>query len=488
MTENQETSVVPQQVATFNNISALDEIINAPTENFTPTQQVEQTTVQLENIPVEQTNVVEQQPTLNIIPEANKPLVAEMVTPVQETQTPEVNEPIATPNKAETQVIESTNDIEADLKEFPALEAEIAKDAEEAKKAGDTVESVNTIKKALQPTYDKLNKPTNTKLKNILSNLEIDPNNIIIDDSDDNPLLLHTQLELVKEVTPDPVSPVIALKSGYRADMAAMNTNDKIELRNIRGSRLDHTTKVLRLIHSKIRNTSIGKLSYNKFIQITAEEDYDTLMFGIFSATYPNAIEYTMNCPYCRTELKLNLEPGHLIEVIDHEKSSTYIKEVLEGYERGEEFIKSSLVNGVTREVLPVTKTIVEIITPTIERMLRNLHLSENSKDITDELINTAKSIKRILILNIEHYNRTGEVRYIPIEKTTEIILHINEMNPQDLKVLRKAISKRIRSNRVEYRIPRVNCPNNKCNKEIANVPVDMTELIFFGIAGEVMD
>lgn len=416
----------------------------------------------------------------------NTPSVTNEPPPVAVVAQPTVAEETASPTPS-VEVKEETKNEKTD--EVPPLEVEIAEEAKRAKEEGTTVESVNTLRDAMKPVAEALNKPTNSKLKGILSSLDsVDVNNIVIADANSvDPLLLHTQVELSKAVVPDPISPVIALKSGYRADMMALTNNDKIQLRQINGSIGDQTTKLLRIIHSKIKDTSIGKLSYQKFLQVTAEEDFDTLMFGIFSATYPDATEYSMRCPHCQTELKMNINPRHLIEIIDREKTSNYVKEVIEGYERGEEFIKNSLVNSTIRKLLPTSKAIVEVITPTLQRTLHNYNLSERSKIYSSEMITLIKSVSRILVPDIKLFESTGQVRYLPITDPAEMLGYIDSLSREDMIEIRKVISARLRANRVEYRLPTVNCPNQNCSKEIKNVAVDLTDLLFFAIVGEVV-
>src|SRR5699024_8632765 len=126
-------------------------------------------------------------------------------------------------------------------------------------------ELLNTLNGTMRELVDNIKhaNPIGDNIKSVLDTLSFDPNNITIDNSgNDDVLLLHTQLELLKSVRPDPVFPIIALKSGYKADIAALNNNDKIELRNLTGSGIDQTIKLFKMIHGKIRSTSIGNISF----------------------------------------------------------------------------------------------------------------------------------------------------------------------------------------------------------------------------------
>lgn len=385
--------------------------------------------------------------------------------------------------KADTDVISSPKRV------IPELEAEIAGDAEEDKAKGKTEEIINTLNSSMQDLTDSIRElnPINDKIKSALDSLQFDPNNIEINNNlTEEPMMLFNQLELLKSVRPDPVFPIIALKSGYKADIAALNNNDKIELRNLSGSATDQTMKLFRLIHSKIRTTSIGKMSFQKFLEITAEEDYETLVYGLFSASFPNATEYNMGCPHCGTEVKLPLLPSQLIEVIDKEKAGDYVATVLANYDKGEEFLKNSLVNQQNRVMLPMSKGVVEIITPTLKGMLDSTRIIDTNKTkYSADLINTAKYIKAIYVLNIEEFQKSGRVQHLPITDTGAILNFISSSDAADLQAIRKSVSATIRSYSIQYRIPKFTCPSTACSKAIDKVHVDLTKLLFFGIVGE---
>lgn len=371
----------------------------------------------------------------------------------------------------------------------PELEAEIAEHAKTDKENGKTIELLNTLNGTMRELVDNIKNanPIGDNVKTVLDTLSFDPNNITIDNSgNDDVMLLHTQLELLKSVRPDPVFPIIALKSGYKADIAALNNNDKIELRNLTGSGIDQTIKLFKMIHGKIRSTSIGKISFTKFLEVTAEDDYETLVYGIFSASFPNATEYNMGCPHCRTEIKLPLFPSQLIEVIDKEKAGQYVAQVLEGYDKGEEFLKDSLVNKKTREILPKSKSVIEIITPSLQNMLDNMRMVERHKEkYSADLINLTKYISSLFVLNIDAYQATGRAAFLPVTEWSEILEFIANADSADLQKVRNSVSSSIRNYSIQYRIPNFICPSKACAKPIENIDIDLTKLLFIGIVEE---
>lgn len=385
------------------------------------------------------------------------------------------------------EVTDTPDEVPAPVFSTPSINATIAEDVEAAKKNDTHVELVNVVMSAMRSIAAEREAPSKQteNIKRVLSEAIIDPDNIQIDTSSSaNPLLIHSQLSILEKVRPAPSFPVIALKSGYRADFGALNNNEKITVRNINGSILDQTTKLLRLVHSKVLNTSVGGLKFEDFLNITAEDDFDTLLYGIYYATFPTETEYSVTCPHCERENKVKLCPDHLIEVIDQERAGKYVNEVLNNYGRGREFLENSLVAKPNRIVLPESKIVVELITPTLRRMLDNLRLAETLKQYQGEIVTTTKYIGKMFIPNIEAMMH-GNTSYFPMANTNEIVGIVNGLSGDDFQFLRKALSARYRQYRVEYRIPNFNCAHGNCSKEIANIDMDLTRMIFFAIGAE---
>ena len=385
--------------------------------------------------------------------------------------------------------IESVPAAEAhvEVPKAPSLKATIDEDREKDKQEGkfeEVKDILLTILRQMQADSQAVASKSAAKVSEILNSAVIDPNNIEISTNSEDPMAVHQQLQIISAATPKIVSPVIALKSGYKADMLALTNADKIDIRNLRGSVLDQTNKILRIIHSKINDTTVGKISYDDFLTLTAEDDYETLLFGIFSATFPNSTEYTLNCPHCDQVQNLPLQPAHLIEVIDKERAGQYIQTVLNGYNKGREFLANSLVAKTERKVLPDSKIIIETNTPTLRNMLANMVNAERMKNQNAELLSITKHVVKMFIPDVAALQQGRNVFHQVTEKE-QILGILNKLSGHDMSIVRKAISERVRQYHIEYRIPDFNCASATCGKEIKDVGVDMMNLIFLGIAEE---
>jgi hypothetical protein len=425
--------------------------------------------------------VVETSPAAESISINSAPVAAERL-PVQATVDVMPNDDILAPVYATEEVTPA-----AQIPEVPTLQATLEADAVRDKDDGKFEEVKDALLSVLRQMHadvqaNAVNK--GSRVSQVLNAAVIDPNNIEIAPSSNDPMSIHTQLRIIAAANPEITFPVIALKSGYKADMLALSNADKIDVRNLKGSVLDQTSKMLRIIYNKIQDTTVGKISYDEFLNLTAEDDYETLLFGIFTATFPNATEYNLNCPHCKQQNNLSIYPGQLIEVIDKERAGKYVQEVLGGYNRGREFLANSLVAKSERKLLPTSKIIIEVATPTLRNMLANLMTVERLKNHNGELLAITKHISKMYIPDVNAMAQ-GRVIYHEITSKDDILPILVKLPAADMTATRAAISERVRQYHIEYRIPDFNCASSTCSKPITNVGIDMMNLIFLGIAEE---
>lgn len=433
------------------------------------------------------------------------PLETEVVA-VEETATEAVEEVLTSLNTADSATNETTPQVSVvaegatapvpnsnhlvPAKEFEmkTLEASIRDTEEEFKKEDRFEEVVGLLTQALQDIVKdtRTNSEASVEMSKKISNISIDLSSITIDqNATSNPLIVQEQLSILEKAYPVHSFPVICLKSGYRAEMTALTTNDKINIHNLRGSEMDQLTAMLKLIHSHIRSTSLGRRpSYEEFVRITAEDDYDTLLYGIYYATYPESIEYNITCPHCKTENSVKLAPDHLFEVIDRERSGQYVTKVLNGYGKGEEFLSESLVNTPKRIMLPKSSFVIELHTPTLHHLLHNLGQMDTPAKRNNGLMVFMKLIKTFLIPNYQELLRGNAVFY-PVNDKNLILQHLNTLSSEDIRELNKAVVDLNMQYRLDYRIPDINCASSTCGKEIKKISIDITQLLFFAIHGE---
>ena len=349
------------------------------------------------------------------------------------------------------------------------------------------ITSNNVLRDALQKTAQQAQyEAQRHSIEDLLAKTIIDPSNIVVVEGNKNIVEMQTSLNNLTLAATSPSYSVMALKSGYRAAMGALTNNDKAAMRNLSGSEIEQNEKLLRMVHRKIMENSTGeRLSFEEWTSITAEADFETLLFGIYAATFPNETEYSVDCPKCAKANILKVRPEALIEAIDQEGTSNYIREVLDGYGKGREFMQNSELAKTTRVVLPESKIIVDVALSSLRGMLNTMSAARKlGNTYQAELVVLTKYIKGLYVPNLEAL-RQGKVEYFSVSDLGQIIRVMAEnMSGKDLQELKKAIVKAESRYMVTYRLPKFTCANSSCGHQI-DTSVDVTRLVFTGIAVE---
>jgi hypothetical protein len=157
----------------------------------------------------------------------------------------------------------------------------------------------------------------------------------------DNPL---DTFENIKELTLKPTFDVIALQSAYRLSFKSLNNDSIIKIRKVSGTAYETNRKMLLHIFNHIESMSIGKLTFDSWLKITSEKDFDTLVYGLYCATYPKEADYKINCPHCNKENTVKMSKESLIEVKDP-KVFDVVRSIVDRKLSPSELIKHSSLN-----------------------------------------------------------------------------------------------------------------------------------------------
>ena len=310
------------------------------------------------------------------------------------------------------------------------------------------------------------------KEKKTLKNVVFDLANIRIRRSD-NPL---ETFESIKELTLKPIYEVIALQSAYRIAFSSLNNDEMIKIRKVSGTSYETNRKILLHIYNKIDNMSIGKIDFSGWTKITSEQDFETLVYGLYCATYPKESDYRIQCPHCNEVNTVKMSKESLIEVKDP-KVFEVVRSIIERKLTPQELIKESSLNYCNRTVLTDSRVIIDLINPTLHDMLETFNVLQNYKNYEPELFGFLKHIRNILIPNVQLFNKTGEIEYFSLENTDDKLNIIKNLSPEDMKELTKAIENKINEYKIEYKLKDTNCV--KCSKLIKNISVDMADVLF---------
>lgn len=94
---------------------------------------------------------------------------------------------------------------------------------------------------------------------------------------------------------------VVLPASGYVATVAGCTPHELMTLQADNQNNLLREQTIWSTIHSKVTDTSIGKMDFDKFMENTASVDQDVFIYGILQSTFPDDDSITLRCqnPEC---------------------------------------------------------------------------------------------------------------------------------------------------------------------------------------------
>ena len=312
-------------------------------------------------------------------------------------------------------------------------------------------------------------------VKEVLSQIVFDINKINVVKSS-NPLAAHQELE---HLFSKPSYEVIALQSGYRCSMTAFNNEDMIRVRKFTGTELEQNMKLFGLVFNHLPHSSLGKIRLQEWLKLTAEADFETLIYGLYCATFPEESDYSVSCPHCRAENKAKIGKEHLLQVRD-DRARGYVQQILDPNSDPKVLVRDAVVNQRSRIILPESKIIVDIVTPTLHDYLESLKNADRMKGFEREIFGYLKNIGTMLAPILQSFAE-GRPEFIELEQLAEKAKVIAEISPADRRFLEKSIAEKSEQYKVEYKLPDFNC--HSCAGTIENIVIDMTEILFQSMA-----
>lgn len=315
------------------------------------------------------------------------------------------------------------------------------------------------------------NKPLTRK--DILDNLVIDLNEIEIVSEptlskvDDYDLMLNDSATYQ----------VVCNQSYYVAFMESLKFGDITAITNSTLDEYNYRSKIYRTIYKKMQNTSLGSISYKDFLRITSFYDVQTLLFGLYQQTFPGKTEFDIKCKHCKEKSTVSIDNDSLISVKD-ENIYGQIQTILKSVTKPDEALKNSILSKTMRIVLPKSKVIIDIRTPSLKDHLDILGMVKPEVlEEQSQLIILMLFIKSLFMISTKDTLESGKPKYYEIKDINAISRLINDLHPDDHKYLSSKIAERMEKYQIEYKVSSFPCP--KCQKEVGDIPVDMEDLLF---------
>lgn len=268
---------------------------------------------------------------------------------------------------------------------------------------------------------------------------------------------------------------VVLPKSGYYAEMLKLSS---IEIQNLAlasqtNSRYNYRQKLLRLVYDKIKNTSLGKVSFIDFLHITAESELNILLYGIYCMTYKNINEYDITCENCEKKYNLSINNKDLLilEVNQDADTIANIRNIITEAKTPKELTSQSFVSNISR--LPMNNgCIYEIKEPSLYDSLDRLYKNIDEEKFKDDIgLGFVRFIDSVLIPDDD-----GE--FIRVNDFDTVYVEFNALGDEDYYTLSECVKEISENNRVRFGLKNIVCPH--CHHKTEDQIIDDMEYLVF--------
>jgi hypothetical protein len=321
----------------------------------------------------------------------------------------------------------------------------------------------------------------------ITKTIDIDPSSII---SDVSALSLHEAINFaLRKEKKEPVFKVAALQSGYTAEITALGFSD---ITRIQASSLDQyaaRVKLLRTLHSNITEFSCNKIPFQEWLSKTAQGDYDTLMYGLYAATYPGENEFDVKCQHCGHDNKVKVDVTQLAR-IENDNVYEQIRSLLDPKTNFKGAISESLVGRTVYRRLPESGFVAEIRNPSIQDYLDGVQWFVKVQDnktgmLPDEL--AGAEVIRTLAMHVSKILVPvpgTDGKFYPVSGQAERSTLIGKLSNTDGKELTNAVDEESKLLQVSYTLPPYHCAS--CQKINEELYLDFEALLFIKLQEKV--
>ena len=234
-------------------------------------------------------------------------------------------------------------------------------------------------------------------------------------------------------------------------------------------------------------------------MKITCFADLDVLYYGIYAATYPGSNTFDVTCSKCKHKNKVSIAPEHILTVEDKEAGSQ-VRTIINGVQTSEEVFNNSQMKKIKRIAFKKRKIILDMKIPSLQD---NLDILREFNNDIEEMVNFENvltllmHIKAVYVPDVDHFNNTGEVRFVELDSLKAISKVITDMDEDEENIILEAIEEMQKKYAIRYEIPIFNCKgillnkddatnkvtSTSCGNKIGPLSLDMEQLVFHHIA-----
>ena len=277
------------------------------------------------------------------------------------------------------------------------------------------------------------------------------------------------------------VVPLIA--SGYTAKLSGCSVTELMAIISTldENNPVENFSRKTSLLYEKILETSIGKLTYEEFLEKTCHVDLPMLMYGLACATFPeeDTVDLICNNEKCGKPMPHRYNMRSLLRV---ERFSDIVKEKIAktvdnsyNLDTSIKYAATAPVNTIERLEFPHSKIVADFEYKSLASFKRILAKQFNENiEVPTELADIYGFSLFIKAIYVPDHEDDGYFEYTDQMEVTKIL---NAMNRIDLGILYKKANDMGESNNIEFGYMNIDCPH--CHTHYNSLGAEIDQLLF---------
>ncbi len=320
------------------------------------------------------------------------------------------------------------------------------------------------------------------KMQNLLNAKNIDTSNVsYVDFASDPQFIMNSEKNDMYTSTGTRKVQVVCVQSGYSCMAIPLTVAEFRSFnREIRSEgTYNYYMNVYRTIFNKLTEFSCGAMTFDQWLKNTIYSDVETLIFGLYMATFPGKNPYNFYCDKCGKQFSFFVDNKTLLQV---NPGNVWTKEVNSVLYRGVDpktLVQPSNARKMIRIALRNGFYIFDVVNPTIDRFLTNAYKGKTEDAIENDSMNSYYQgyIAQVGVLDLDTFSRTGETRWFKYSEPRDVARYIAKLTPDEYSEFSAKINSFINKHSVEYQVPAVKCPS--CKHIITQKSISMWSLFF---------
>ena len=285
--------------------------------------------------------------------------------------------------------------------------------------------------------------------------------------------------KIIKRISNVTTTNIVLPISGYTAEIKGCSAYELISLIDSNDNALLNAQNKWSLIHSKIENTSIGKMDFNEFLVNTAANDYNTFIYGLLCSTYPDDDSIPLTCDKCKKSFDHHYSVKSLIraEAMEEKLQDTIMSIVDSSISEkaAKDVHDNSLISQVKRVRLPYSGIIAEIYVQSAYDLI-NKSIKDLTNNTDEKYAQTA--VLSTLINNFYVPDPDEPGSYFEVNTGADISKTIYTLNEVDVLVIRKLGEELLENMAISYGLMNVTCPH--CGNYIPFIEMELENILFY--------